>query len=105
MLCVAFVLVWEDFSNEGAMTKEVFLALKTSRPPQLGYVGALNESGDRDGHGTFAEKIGKIYQIYEGQWENNVRCGDGKKQFASGDGMHLFSVSSLSYWSDLTPSI
>ena len=97
MLCVAFVLVWEDFSNEGAMTKEVFLALKTSRPPQLGYVGALNESGDRDGHGTFAEKIGKIYQIYEGQWENNVRCGDGKKQFASGDGMHLFSVSSLSY--------
>ena len=70
------------------MTKETFLALKTYPPPQRGYVGPVNEAGEREGRGTFTEKIGKIYQIYEGEWKNNVRCGDGKKQFASGDGMY-----------------
>ena len=71
------------------MTKTVFLALKVSRPPQLGYVGSVDEEGRRDGYGTFAEKIGKIYQTYEGQWERGVRCGDGKMQYASGDGKAL----------------
>lgn len=69
------------------MLKEVFMALKTSMPPQLGYVGSVDEAGKPEGHGTFAEKIGKIYQVYEGQWEGGMRCGDGKKQYASGDGM------------------
>jgi hypothetical protein len=75
------VTVWEDFSNGGVMTKEIFLALKTSMPPQLGYVGSFNEAGEREGHGTYAEKIGKIYQLYEvimydSLWVESTACTD-----------------------------
>lgn len=78
--------VWEDFSNDGVMSKDVFLALKAERPPRLGYFGALNAAGEREGHGTFAERNGKIYQLYEGQWEGGVPSGDGKMLYFSGDG-------------------